>query len=85
MGGDPKAFGTTVSSFHGASQDRCRYWPHTMLASSTHDNKRSEDVRARINVLSEMPALWRLLLRRWSRINRSRKRHGGRSRGAFGE
>ncbi|MGB7991873.1 MAG: malto-oligosyltrehalose synthase [Candidatus Methylophosphatis roskildensis] len=73
VGGDPKAFGTTVSSFHGASQDRCRYWPHTMLASSTHDNKRSEDVRARINVLSEMPALWRLMLRRWSRINRSRR------------
>lgn len=73
VGGDPKTFGMTVSSFHGASLDRCRNWPHTMLASSTHDNKRSEDVRARINVLSEMPALWRLMLRRWSRINRSRR------------
>jgi (1->4)-alpha-D-glucan 1-alpha-D-glucosylmutase len=74
VGGDPTAFGISVSAFHGASQDRCRNWPNTMLATSTHDNKRSEDVRARINVLSEMPALWRLLLRRWSRINRSRKR-----------
>ena len=45
-----------------------------MLATSTHDNKRSEDVRARIDVLSEMPAAWRLIVRRWSRLNRSRKR-----------
>ena len=45
-----------------------------MLATSTHDNKRSEDVRARINVLSEMPAAWRLALRRWSRFNRRKKK-----------
>jgi (1->4)-alpha-D-glucan 1-alpha-D-glucosylmutase len=44
-----------------------------MLATSTHDNKRSEDVRARINVLSEMPGAWRLSLRRWSRLNQRRK------------
>ena len=44
-----------------------------MLATSTHDNKRSEDVRARIDVISEMPAAWRLTVRRWSRMNRSRK------------
>jgi (1->4)-alpha-D-glucan 1-alpha-D-glucosylmutase len=44
-----------------------------MLATSTHDNKRSEDVRARIDVISEMPAAWRLLLRRWGRMNRARK------------
>ena len=47
-------------AFHGASADRAQHWPHTMLATSTHDNKRSEDVRARIDVLSEMPAAWRL-------------------------
>jgi (1->4)-alpha-D-glucan 1-alpha-D-glucosylmutase len=74
VGGDPKTFGMTVAAFHGASQDRCRTWPHTMLATSTHDNKRSEEVRLRIDVLSEMPAMWRLMLRRWSRINRSRRR-----------
>jgi (1->4)-alpha-D-glucan 1-alpha-D-glucosylmutase len=45
-----------------------------MLATSTHDNKRSEDVRARIDVISEVPAAWRLLVRRWSRLNRGRKR-----------
>lgn len=74
VGGDPKLFGFTVSAFHGASADRAARWPHTMLATSTHDNKRAEDVRARIDVLSEMPGAWRLLLRRWSRINRACKR-----------
>jgi malto-oligosyltrehalose synthase/4-alpha-glucanotransferase len=73
VGGDPDRFGFTLAAFHGASQDRAKRWPHTMLASSTHDSKRSEDVRARINTLSEMPAAWRLSLRRWSRINRSKK------------
>ena len=42
----------TVNAFHGASADRAQHWPHTMLATSTHDNKRSEDVRTRIDVLS---------------------------------
>jgi malto-oligosyltrehalose synthase/4-alpha-glucanotransferase len=73
VGSDPGTFGLSVSAFHGASADRATVWPHTLLATSTHDNKRSEDVRARIDVLSEMPAAWRLLLRRWARINRSRK------------
>ncbi|HEX6019803.1 MAG TPA: malto-oligosyltrehalose synthase [Burkholderiaceae bacterium] len=74
VGGDPDVFGTPVSAFHGASRDRALHWPHTMLASSTHDAKRSEDVRARIDVISEMPAAWRLTMRRWSRMNRRLKR-----------
>ena len=74
VGGDPDQFGMTVRGFHGASAARAAVWPHTMLATSTHDNKRSEDVRARIDVISEMPAAWRLIVRRWSRLNRSRKR-----------
>jgi len=73
VGGDPGTFGISLTAFHGASQDRAKNWPHTMLATSTHDGKRSEDVRARINVLSELPALWRLKLYRWSRLNRSKK------------
>jgi (1->4)-alpha-D-glucan 1-alpha-D-glucosylmutase len=73
VGGDPGTFGYGVNAFHGASADRAHKWPHTMLSTSTHDNKRSEDVRCRIDVLSEMPATWRLQLRRWSRMNRSRK------------
>jgi len=74
VGGDPRRFGFSPSAFHAASQDRAKTWPHTMLATTTHDGKRSEDVRARINVLSEMPDAWRAMLRRWSRINRSRKK-----------
>ncbi len=74
VGGDPERFGTTVKALHRANAERLARWPHTMLAGSTHDNKRSNDVRARIDVISEMPAAWRLLVRRWSRINRARKR-----------
>ena len=73
VGGDPEQFGIGVRAFHAASVDRARRWPHTMLATSTHDNKRSEDVRARIDAVSEMPAAWRAMLRRWSTMNRSRK------------
>ncbi len=73
VGGDPGQFGMTVRAFHGASADRAAHWPHTMLATSTHDNKRSEDVRNRINVLSESPAVWRLALRRWSLLNRGHR------------
>ncbi len=74
VGGDPDMFGMTVSAFHGASADRAARWPHTMLATSTHDNKRAEDVRCRIDVISEMPAAWRLALRRWSRMNAGQRR-----------
>ncbi len=73
VGGDPSQFGMTVRAFHGASADRAVHWPQTMLATSTHDNKRSEDVRNRINVLSEMPAVWRLALRRWAILNRAHR------------
>jgi (1->4)-alpha-D-glucan 1-alpha-D-glucosylmutase len=69
VGGEPALFGMSVAAFHEASADRAARWPHTMLATSTHDNKRSEDVRNRINVLSEMPAAWRLALRRWRNLN----------------
>ena len=70
VGGDPRTFGSTVGAFHRACRQRAAHWPHSLLASSTHDNKRSEDVRARIDVLSEMPGAWRLALRRWRQFNR---------------
>jgi len=73
VGGDPAQFGMTVRAFHGASADRAVRWPHTLLATSTHDNKRAEDVRCRIDVLSEMPAAWRLALRRWSALARAHR------------
>lgn len=69
VGGDPRQFGVTRTAFHRANQARAEHWPHAMLATSTHDTKRSEDVRARLNVLSEIPAAWRLALRHWSRTN----------------
>jgi (1->4)-alpha-D-glucan 1-alpha-D-glucosylmutase len=74
VGSEPTMFGFPVSAFHGASAERAASWPHTMLATSTHDNKRAEDVRARINVISEFPAEWQTLVQRWARLNRSRKR-----------
>jgi (1->4)-alpha-D-glucan 1-alpha-D-glucosylmutase len=74
VGGNPRCFGISLSAFHHASLDRARYWSHTMLATSTHDNKRSEDVRTRIDALSEFPEEWWTRLQRWRRINRRRKR-----------
>ena len=74
VGGDPDLFGVSVRAFHADARHRIRHWPDEMLATSTHDTKRSEDVRCRIDVLSEMPALWRKLLARWSLMNRARKR-----------
>ena len=73
VGGDIRRFGITTAEFHIANRERLRDWPHTMLATSTHDSKRSEDVRARINVLSEIPALWRLRVRDWKRFNRGHR------------
>jgi (1->4)-alpha-D-glucan 1-alpha-D-glucosylmutase len=74
VGSDPDSFGVSLAAFHAASRDRATNWPHTMLCTSTHDSKRSEDVRLRIDVLSEMPAAWRLKVRRWSRMNRRHRR-----------
>ncbi len=74
VGSDPRRFGISVAVFHAATRTRAKHWPHNMLATSTHDSKRAEDVRARINVLSEVPAAWKLTVHRWRRLNRSRKR-----------
>ena len=74
VGSDPRRFGISVSAFHHVNQQRASRWPYTMLNTSTHDSKRSEDVRARINVLSEVPDVWERMVRRWSHMNRSKKR-----------
>jgi (1->4)-alpha-D-glucan 1-alpha-D-glucosylmutase len=73
VGADLRRFGITTAEFHAANQERLRDWPHTMLATSTHDSKRSEDVRTRIDVLSEISALWRLRVRDWRRFNRTHR------------
>ena len=74
VGGEPGNYGGGVRAFHADCEYRMRHWPHEMLATSTHDTKRSEDVRARLNVLSEMTTPWRDAVRRWMLINRTRKR-----------
>ncbi len=58
VGSEPRRFGLTCAAFHQANLQRARHRPHNLLATSTHDSKRSEDLRARLNVLSEIPALW---------------------------
>lgn len=74
VGGEPERFGVSINAFHHANAGRMERWPHSMLASSTHDTKRGEDVRARINMLSELPTEWRAQLARWVRLNRSHRR-----------
>ncbi|HKW04693.1 MAG TPA: malto-oligosyltrehalose synthase, partial [Nitrososphaerales archaeon] len=74
VGGNPGRFGISTDGFHSRSIARLKNWPHTMLTSSTHDTKRSEDVRARISVLSEIPKMWRSSLNRWSKLNADKKR-----------
>ncbi len=66
VGGDPARFGVSAAGFHRANRARLASTPNAMLATSTHDTKRSEDVRARIHVLSEMPRDWAAAVERWS-------------------
>jgi (1->4)-alpha-D-glucan 1-alpha-D-glucosylmutase len=77
VGGEPERFGTTLSTFHARNQDRAVRWPSAMLSSSTHDTKRSEDVRARLSVLSEVPALFRRAIQEWARLNARHKTEVG--------
>jgi (1->4)-alpha-D-glucan 1-alpha-D-glucosylmutase len=74
VGGSPDTFGISMEEFHTGNIGRHKVRPLAMLATSTHDTKRSEDVRARINVLSEMPEQWRKGLSRWNRQNRTYKK-----------
>ncbi len=75
VGSDPlrKDLPLDIEAFHLFNQERLAHWPYTLNATSTHDTKRSEDVRARINVLSELPEEWRASLERWSRWNQAKK------------
>jgi len=74
VGGNPGRFGIEPEVFHDEIQQRAMVWPHSMLATSTHDSKRSEDVRARINVLSEIPEEWRKAIRNWRALNQVQKK-----------
>lgn len=74
VGGSPKQFGVSVEEFHHVNQKRAEHWPYSMLATSTHDTKRSEDVRARLDVISELPKTWSAQVLKWRKTNRTRKR-----------
>jgi (1->4)-alpha-D-glucan 1-alpha-D-glucosylmutase len=73
VGGSPDRYGTSVTALHRRNAERLERWPHSLLTTSTHDTKRSEDVRARLNALSEMLGEWQGALARWGRLNSPRK------------
>ncbi|HEV2425754.1 MAG TPA: malto-oligosyltrehalose synthase [Terriglobia bacterium] len=73
VGADPRPVAPESPQFHCFVSNRAGKWPYALNATSTHDTKRAEDVRARINVLSEIPAEWNRRLNRWNRWNASKK------------
>lgn len=78
VGGEPDRMGISTESFHEKNGTRMHDWPHSMVTLSTHDGKRGEDARARINVLSELPEEWGRRISRWSRLNRRGRTQRGR-------
>ncbi|MGZ8215640.1 MAG: malto-oligosyltrehalose synthase, partial [Methylosarcina sp.] len=78
VGGDPSYFGYSVTAFHHINLERLKKWPHSLLSLSTHDSKHSADMRARIDVLSEIPRQWEEAAIRWHKMNgpRRAKTHG---------
>lgn len=79
VGGNPAAFGISDEEFHAFSRERSKLWRHTLNSTSTHDTKRGEDVRARINVLSEIPDEWNEKLIKWNELNKKYKSSYGRT------
>lgn len=77
VGGDPGRFGITVTEFHEQMATAQREWPLGLLATSTHDTKRSEDVRARLALLSEIPEAWGQAVHRWSETNERHRSDAG--------
>ncbi|MBF0526754.1 MAG: malto-oligosyltrehalose synthase, partial [Deltaproteobacteria bacterium] len=75
VGGRPDHFGCSLKEFHNFNTRKRDLWPDSLNATATHDTKRGEDARTRINVLSEMPDEWLKKLRTWIKINRGKKKH----------
>ncbi|HSF34068.1 MAG TPA: malto-oligosyltrehalose synthase [Candidatus Tectomicrobia bacterium] len=73
VGGNPERFGLSAETFHRQNAERLANWPSALSTTSSHDTKRSEDVRARINVLSEIPRDWTRSIQRWQSLNRHKK------------
>ncbi|MGC2065757.1 MAG: malto-oligosyltrehalose synthase [Candidatus Acidiferrales bacterium] len=74
VGGDPRPSASSPFEFNSFIHDRQRRWPYGLSSTSTHDTKRGEDVRARINVLSEVPGEWRRRLNSWARWNAKKRK-----------
>ena len=77
VGGDPSRFGLSVDDFHTACRDTSERWPLSMTALSTHDTKRSEDVRARLVLLSQCPQTWAEAVTRWSTLAQRHRQPAG--------
>ena len=73
VGGDPGHFGHSIPDFHKQNLERAARWPYNLLATSTHDSKRSEDIRMRLDVLSELPDEWKAAVPKWAALNEKHK------------
>jgi len=69
VGGTPLSFGLSAEDFHAQNLKRLHDWPHSLIATATHDTKRGEDVRTRIDALSEIPDRWEHALWQWHQLN----------------
>ncbi|MEH2468150.1 malto-oligosyltrehalose synthase [Nostoc sp.] len=76
VGGNPGHFGISAAKFHAFNEQHQATWPHTMNTTATHDTKRGEDVRARLNVLSEIPDEWEQQVNTWSAMNQGYRSEG---------
>ena len=74
VGGDPSRFGCSLADFHALQSSHQTNWPDTMNATATHDTKRGEDFRARLNVLSEIPLEFEFHIKKWHALNRKKKK-----------
>ncbi len=77
VGSEPAQFAISPAAWHATAKARQQRWPRALLATATHDHKRGEDARARLAVLSEIPAEWEAALSRWTRLNAPLKRDLG--------
>lgn len=73
VGGNPDCFGINLDDFHDFNQQRQARWQHTMNTTSTHDTKRGEDIRARLNILSEIPEEWQTQVNKFYELNQQHK------------
>jgi malto-oligosyltrehalose synthase len=76
VGDSPEYFGSTADEFHRQMKERQDQWPMAMNTTSTHDTKRGEDARARLQVLSDLPTEWIELCTAWAESNQSLKKNG---------